>query len=135
MSNNDLSPLIDRIEHLEAEVFGNKENQPKAESKQKEPDPPQLDFSINIRAFSRRFIAGKSGPKRFVLLLAYLAKGEVGKNVVLADLRKEWQKMKGKNNLGQFNSFYPNEAKSQGWVDSAEHGTYCLSNSWRESCE
>ena len=70
-----------------------------------------------------------------MLLLAYLAKGEIGKDVALADIRKEWGKMSGKNNLGKFNRFYPNEAKSQGWVDSAEYGTYCLSDSWQEAYE
>ncbi len=43
--------------------------------------------------------------------------------------------MSGKKLLGKFNGFYTNQAKTQGWVDSKEHGTYCLSTSWQESYE
>jgi hypothetical protein len=98
MSKNDLSSIISRIERLEAEVFGDKtkraKNNTKTSAKAKN---PKLDFSINIRAFVKRFATDKSGPKKFVLLLAYLTKGEIGKNVVLGDVRKEWGKMSGKN--------------------------------------
>lgn len=136
MSNNDLSSLITRIDRLEAEVFGAKFKHTKESANiSAKTKNPKLDFSINIRAFVKRFVADKSGPKKFVLLLAYLAKGEAGKNVVLGDIRKEWNKMSGKNLLGKFNRFYPNEAKTQGWVDSKEYGTYCLADSWQESYE
>lgn len=136
MSKNDLSSLITRIERLEAEVFSDKVKRVNAgtdiSAKTKN---PKLDFSINIRAFVKRFVADKSGPKKFVLLLAYLAKNEIGKNVALSDIRKEWNRMSGKNLLGKFNRFYPNEAKTQGWIDSKEYGTYCLADSWQESYE
>ena len=136
MSKNDLSSLIIRIERLEVEVFGDKVKRTKDSIKTSAKTKNQkLDFSINIRAFVKRLAADKSGPKKFVLLLAYLAKGEIGKNVVLGDIRKEWNKMSGKKLLGKFNRFYPNEAKTQGWIDSKEYGTYCLANSWQESYE
>lgn len=136
MNKNDISSLINRIERLEAEVFGNKAKRTKDNTKTSaKTKNPKLDFSINIRAFVKRFVADKSGPKKFVLLLAYLAKGEIGKNVVLRDVRKEWGKMSGKNLLGKFNRFYPNEAKTQGWIDSKEYGTYCLADTWQESYE
>ncbi len=136
MSKNDLSSLITRIERLEAEVFGGKVK--RAEESAKTPAKTKnqkLDFLINIRAFVKRFVADKSGPKKFVLLLAYLAKSEIGKNVALGDIRKEWNRMSGKNLLGKFNRFYPNEAKTQGWIDSKEYGTYCLADSWQKSYE
>lgn len=136
MSKNDLLSLITRIERLEAEVFGDKVKRVNAgtdtSAKTKK---PKLDFSINIRAFVKRFVADKSGPKKFALLLAYLAKSEIGKNVALSDIRKEWNRMSGKNLLGKFNRFYPNEAKTQGWIDSKEYGTYCLADSWQKSYE
>lgn len=134
MSKNDLSSLITRIERLEAEVFGNKVNDARKNVKISTKNP-KLDFSINIRAFVKRFVADKSGPKKFVLLLAYLAKSETGKNIALGEIRKEWNRMSGKNLLGKFNRFYPNEAKTQGWIDSKEYGTYCLADSWQESYE
>lgn len=136
MSKNDLSSLITRIEHLEAEVFGGKVK--RAEESAKTPaktKSQKLDFSINIRAFVKRFVADKSGPKKFVLLLAYLAKNEIGKNIALGDIRKEWNRMSAKSLLGKFNRFYPNEAKTQGWIDSKEYGTYCLADSWQKSYE
>lgn len=136
MSKNDLLSLITRVERLEAEVFGDKTKRAKDNAKPSaKPKNPKLDFSINIRAFVKRFATDKSGPKKFVLLLAYLTKGETGKNVVLGDIRKEWGKMSGKNLLGKFNRFYPNEAKTQGWIDSKEYGTYCLADTWQESYE
>ena len=136
MSKNDLSSLADRVKRLEAEVFGNKVKHSKAEAKtQTKAKNPTLDYSINIRAFAKRFVADKSGPKKFVLLLAYLAKGDGKKNIALSDIKKEWDKMSGKNLLGNFNRFYSNEAKTQGWVNSREHGTYCLADSWQESYE
>lgn len=136
MSKNDLSLLITRVELLEAEVFGDKAKHTKDNAKPSaKTKSPKLDFSINIRAFVKRFATDKSGPKKFVLLLAYLTKGEIGKNIVLGDIRKEWGKMSGKNLLGKFNRFYPNEAKTQGWIDSKEYGTYCLADTWQESYE
>ena len=136
MNKNDLSSLINRVERLEAEVFGDKPKQVKDKIKTfAKIKNSKLDFSINIRAFVKRFATDKSGPKKFVLLLAYLTKSETGKNVVLGDIRKEWGKMSGKNLLGKFNRFYPNEAKTQGWIDSKEYGTYCLADTWQESYE
>jgi len=136
MSKNDFSSLITRIERLEAEVFGGRVERAGKNAKNPVKTKNQkLDFSINIRAFVRRFVADKSGPKKFVLLLAYLAKSEIGKNVALGDMRKEWNRMSGKNLLGKFNRFYPNEAKTQGWIDSKEYGTYCLADGWQESYE
>lgn len=136
MSKNDLSSLISRVERLEAEVFGHKakrtKNNTKTPAKTKN---PKLDFSINIRAFVKRFAADKSGPKKFVLLLAYLTKGELGKDVALSDIRKEWDKMKGKSMLGEFNRNYSNTAKTKSWVNSSEYGNYCLTDTWQESYE
>ncbi len=135
MSKNDLSSLVVRVELLEAEVFGGKARQPKTKKTHAKAATSKLNFGINVRAFVKRFVADKSGTKKFVLLLAYLTKGETEKNVSLADIRKEWDKMSAKNLLGKFNRFYPNNAKTQGWVDSKEYGTYCLSAGWQESYE
>lgn len=136
MSKNDLSSVVSRIERLEAEVFGDKSKRTKDSTKTSvKTKSSKLDFSINIRAFVKRFATDKSGPKKFVLLLAYLTKGEIGKNVALGDIRTEWSKMSGKNLLGKFNRFYSNEAKTQGWIDSKEYGTYCLADTWQESYE
>ena len=136
MNNNDISMLIKRIECLEAEVFGKKENITKNNTKDsKKTKNPPLDFSVNIRAFVKKFATKKSGAKKFVLLLAFFTKGEVGKDVASADLQKEWNRMSGKGMLGKFNRFYTNSAKTQGWINSKKNGIYCLADNWKEAYE
>lgn len=135
MSKDDLSSIIARIERLEAVVF--KDTKISAEvAGEFSIKKPELDFSLNIRAFANKFAKDKSGPKKFVLLLAYLARGETRKNVELATIREKWNSMSSKRLLdGEFNYFYSNEAKTQGWVDSNNRGTYCLTDNWKEVYE
>ena len=130
--------FISRIEKIEKDIADLKkavfyDSHPKPAIK-KSPNQ-ELVFSLNIRAFIKRYAAGKSGPKRFILLLAFLAKGGVGVDVELEKIRSEWSKMSAKNLLGKFNRFYPNEAKTQGWADSKAYGIYCLTNAWKEVYE
>lgn len=132
MNKNNLSSLITRIERLEAEVFGNKTRPNKVNEKKAIRKNTKLDFSINIRAFVKKFANEKGGPKKFVLLLAFITKGKVGQDVALIDIRKEWNRMSGKNMLGKFNRSYTNEAKIKCWVNTKKHGTYCLTENWQE---
>ena len=135
MSKNDLSSIIARIECLEAVVFKGKEISAEGTG-ESYVEKPELDFSLNIRAFANKFAKNKSGPKKFVLLLAYLARGEPRKDINLAEIREKWNSMSSKRLLdGEFNYFYSNEAKTQGWVDSNKRGTYCLTDNWREVYE
>lgn len=136
MNDYDISALINRIKRLEDEVFGKKVNitQNNTKASKKIKNPP-LDFSLNIRAFVKKFATKKSGAKKFVLLLAFLTKEEVGKDITLAEIQREWNKMSGKGMLGKFNRFYPNSAKTQGWINSKKSGIYCLANSWKEAYE
>ncbi|MFA5742618.1 MAG: hypothetical protein WCX77_04215 [Candidatus Paceibacterota bacterium] len=129
MENLDLAKIINRIEKLERAVFGEKKQKSEPTKKQTE---QKLTFDLNERAFVKRYTVGKSGPKKFTLLLAYLSKGEISKNIDLSDLKKCWGKMSSKNLLGQFNMFYPNDAKTRGWVDSKEYGVYNLTNEWKD---
>jgi len=128
MTNENLIEIIKRIEKLEEIVFGNKKNKKKP-SKAPARD---VDFSINERVFVKRYIIGKSGPKRFTLLLAYFVKGEVDKSFKLSKIRKCWEKkLAARKMLGKFNMFYPNDAKTHGWIDSKEYGKYNLTNEWK----
>lgn len=131
MTTENLTNLIARIEKLEKAVFA-----PSVKEKkllEKTPSTNQgIDFSLNERAFVSRYAADKSGPKRFTLLLAYFAKGEVDKSIELSEIKKHWEKMSAKTLLGKFNMFYPNDAKTRGWVDSKKHGNYNLTNAWKE---
>lgn len=135
MGKNDLSSLVSRIERLEAKVFAEEvESGKKSKKTITKEKNLELDFSLNIRAFVRKFVVHRSGPERFALLLAYLVKGELEKGIARSEIGKEWNKMTAKNLLGnKFNGFYASEAKTRGWVDSPEHGIYSLANNWKES--
>ncbi len=90
-----------------------------------------LDFSLPERAFFKRYAASLSGPKQFVLLLAYLAHGKAGQPVALSDVKGRWGKMI--SILGNdFNPSYTNSAKERGWVDVKKAGQYFLHATWSE---
>lgn len=129
MANQNLAQIMSRIERLEQAVFGT----PTAKGTKKKKPPPSgdLDFSLGERAFVKRYAAKKSGPRKFTILLAHFAQGEVGKDIQLSAIEGRWNKMKSL--LDKFNRFYSNEAKNQGWVDSKKRGSYRLTKEWKES--
>lgn len=93
----------------------------------------ELDFDAHERAFIRAHARKLSGPKKFVLLLAYMTKGQTGKEVQVKDIEKHWNKMTSKSLMdGEFNGFYPNRAKEQGWVNTKKQGVYVLRPSWTQ---
>jgi len=95
-----------------------------------------VDFELNERNFIRTYAKKLSGPKKFVLLLARLVKGKVGVDVELQIIRSKWDKMSAKGLMGyKFNLYYPNEAKTRGWVDSKKTGTYHLRKDWMKAFE
>lgn len=130
MTNENLAHIIARIEKLEKAVFESVMKEKKLPAKTSD-IKMDIDFSINERAFVKRYATDKSGPKKFTLLLAYLAKGEIEKNIELSEIKKHWGKMTSKALLGKFNMFYPNDAKTRGWIDSKEYGSYNLTNEWK----
>ncbi|NCO24923.1 hypothetical protein GW901_00145 [Candidatus Parcubacteria bacterium] len=124
-----LEKLEERIEKLEKAVFNSKVREDTTTLKKTA--AKNINFSFNERTFVKRYVVDKSGPKRFTLLLAYLSKGGVNKNIELSEIKKHWNKMTAKTLLGKFNMFYPNDAKTRGWIDSKEYGTYNLTNEWK----
>ena len=92
----------------------------------------KFDFGKPERAFFKTHARNLSGPKKFVLMLAYLAKGVTGKEVALRDIEKHWNKMTSHLSV-KFNRFYSTSAKDSGWVDSPKTGAYVLCPSWREA--
>jgi hypothetical protein len=131
MENKELSKIIARIEKLEKAVFVGHVAK-KEKNKHTIILPKDLNYSLNERAFVKRYTVNKSGPKKFTLLLSYLAKSKVGENISLSDIKKHWNKMKAKSLLGEFNMFYPNYAKTKGWVDVVGHGIYKLTKEWEQ---
>ncbi|MBI4243213.1 MAG: hypothetical protein HY606_03905 [Planctomycetes bacterium] len=104
---------------------------PKKVSDQKLTREAKLDFGLNERNFIKIHAKGLSGPKKFTLLLAFMAKGKVGTDIALDSLRFKWGKMTSKNLMEyEFNRKYSTEAKTQGWVDSKKSSFYYLTNRW-----
>ncbi len=126
MIKKDIKEIIARIEKLEKMVFA-------PSKKNKVWNSENFDLNLNERSFAKRYVAGKSGPRKFTLLVAYLVKGEIGRDIKLNIIKSCWNRMKAKSLLGRFNMFYPNEAKTKGWVDSKEYGMYCLTKEWKNA--
>lgn len=103
------------------------------ESKPTNLSPSSLNFSMNERAFIKRHAKNLSGSRKFVLILAYLVKGEVGPEIELKDIEKHWSKMTASNLLGmEFNYFYASAAKEDGWADTKKKGFYFLCPTWKQ---
>lgn len=95
--------------------------------------PKALDFHLPERAFVRAHARHLSGPQKFVLLLAYLAKGKVSVDLRLRDVEKHWNRMTSPALLGGgFNRFYSSAARERGWVDTKKGGIYFLRPTWTE---
>lgn len=92
--------------------------------------PTSFDFTANERAFMRSHARQLSGPKKFPLVLAYLAKGDVKREIQLKDIERLWNRMTAI--LGDFNRKYSNDAKERGWVNTTKQGSYVLRHSWQE---
>lgn len=91
-----------------------------------------IDFSTPIRPFVKKHAVGMSGPKKFTLVLAHLAGGDVGKKVSLEEIERQWSRMTAKGLLGiKFNRFYSANAKDNDWVNTEKSGLYHLRPSWQ----
>ena len=96
----------------------------------------KLVFTKPERAFVKTYARGMNGQKKFVLLVAYLTKGGVGKEIEVKELQRHWNKMTASNLLGlEYNGKYATFAKDHGWVDAPRHGVYVLTESWKEILE
>lgn len=137
-SDGSLVKCLERMEALLSEAItlartGPCDNRAKASRPRAGAAAVQVDFSSNIRAFVKRYAGGMSGPQKFALLLAYLAKGDSGKRISLEDIHRHWNKMTAKGLLGvKFNRFYSATARERDWVSTEKSGLYYLRPSWHE---
>lgn len=92
----------------------------------------KLSFSLNSRAFMNKHAKGKSGSKKFTLLLAHAVGGKVGQEVAGKRLVADWNRMKGILG-GTFNGAHATRAKDEGWIDSPRYGYYALASAWPDS--
>lgn len=88
-----------------------------------------IDFGVNARAFFKKYSPGLSGPKKFVLVLAYLSHGNLEQKETFEDISNQWGEVKGL--LGDdIQTMYGTRAKEQDWVDSPQKGIYVLRPKW-----
>jgi hypothetical protein len=90
-----------------------------------------LMFSLNTRAFMKKYSRGLKAPSQFVLLLARLAGGDRSVEVRTDEVAAHWNRMKTVIGV-PFHRMYALRAKENGWVDTPKRGTYVLSTNWRE---
>jgi hypothetical protein len=93
-----------------------------------------FDFDLQERAFFKRYAGELSGPKKFVLLVAYIGKGSLGHEVALKDIEPLWNRMTTFMG-GEFNRFYSNVARENDWVATSKKGVYKLRPSWLDALE
>jgi hypothetical protein len=93
--------------------------------------PQEFDFNVPLQPFMARYSKGMSGPKKFTLLLARLTEGDLKKEISLAQIETNWNKMTSAHLLGmKFNRFYPVQAKDRDWVEAKRKGFYNLRPNW-----
>jgi hypothetical protein len=90
-----------------------------------------LNFGTNIRAFMKTYSKGLSGPQKFAVLLARLAKGSASSPIPLSEIDAQWNRMAGLLG-GEFNRAYAVRSKENGWVDSPKQGIYILLPGWTD---
>jgi hypothetical protein len=92
----------------------------------------EIDLSMPIRAFVKKYGKGMSGAEKFTLLVAYLTKGDPAKKVTLAEVERHWNKMTAKGLLGmKFNRLYTSQAKENDWANTEKAGSYHLRPAWK----
>lgn len=96
-----------------------------------QPSTPSVDLTLPLRPFLKKYSRGRSGPSKFTLLLAHLAKGGVNVGIDYTDLVRAWNRATA--HLGQFNPAHTTRAKDKGWVDSPKQGQYVLRPSWKQA--
>lgn len=90
----------------------------------------ELNFDAHERAFAKANLGELTGPGKFVLILAYLAKGDTSKEVPVRDVESMWNRMTSLLD-GEFNAKYPSVAKERGWVNTKKAGVYVLTTAWQ----
>jgi hypothetical protein len=90
----------------------------------------EIDFTLQPRAFIKRYAKGMRGPQKFVLLTAKLSGGKTTNAIDLKVISRHWDKMTGL--LGDFNTTFAVRAGDNGWVSSPKRGTYLLRSNWAE---
>lgn len=122
-----------RLERVEKVVFGRSANiHKKGGAAQSVERSGKVNFDKPLRPFMKQYVTkNMSGAKKFTLLLVRLTKGDLKKEVALAEIEKQWSKMTSIVGT-EFNRFFPSAAKDNDWVESKRKGSYNLRPNWKE---
>jgi hypothetical protein len=92
-----------------------------------------LDFSLNERAFIKKYSSGFNGQEFFTLISAYLAKGKEDVPVDLLRIKSVWKSCSGMIGV-PYASTFSTRAKENGWVDSSKEtrASYILGKHWKD---
>ena len=77
----------------------------------------------------KSYSQGMNGQKKFTLLLARLAKGDLTKGIPLTEIEAHWKKMTAIMEM-DFNRFFTSKARDEDWVESSK-GQYKLRPGWK----
>lgn len=94
--------------------------------------PIEVTFSLNERAFMKKYAKEMSGSQKFTLLLARLVEGKVGQKISGDQIASVWNRMTNVLD-GKYNGAHATRAKEAGWVNSPKWAHYALSSSWKDS--
>jgi hypothetical protein len=137
MDRSKFIATLQQIKALTEECLRAVGEKPEPKSRKKElaqarsPGPVQVDFDKPVRPFMKSYAKGLSGPKKFALLLSWLGKGDLKKEVALSEIEKRWNGMTAILEM-EFNRFFAAEAKDNDWVESKKRGQYNLRPAWRD---
>ncbi len=123
--------LIDECLTVDGMPKGVKEGRPLREQETQSKPAGKIDYSKNLKAFVKTYSKNMSGPQKFVLILAYITKGEINKDVKVDLVKKNWSKMMSILK-GEFNAAYSTRALENDWVEPNGQGVYRLKSSWRQ---
>jgi hypothetical protein len=88
------------------------------------------DFTVPLRPFMKTY-AELSGAKKFTLLVAWLAKGDLASEVALASVASQWNTMSGMLKA-KFNRKFSADAREADWVATVKDGVYVLRPGWTQ---
>lgn len=91
----------------------------------------EIDFSMQSRAFFKKYAKGLSGTKLFVLMVAYFVNQNGSEVVALSDIQKEWSKMMGIVKY-KFATTFAMRAKENDWLSSPKSSFYSLRPNWKD---
>jgi hypothetical protein len=138
MNKDALIPKLEQVKNLAEECIdqlqrgAEKQRSRKVAHEDKPREAVSLDFSKDVRPFMKSYGKNLSGPRAFVLLLAWLTKGDCERQVELSEIEQEWNRLTALLR-SDFNRKFSLVARENDWVEAKKQGLYNLRSSWRDA--